>query len=125
MTAPDILLDVSHLAYSYNGLAAVRDVSFRVGSGEVVALLGANGAGKSTTVKVVAGALNAGIGALQVFAPGWPDGDWIARSGLPGRAVGNLRQPNHLSSLLLWAAIATVGLLQMRRLRPWPARGFC
>lgn len=72
---------------------------------------------------VVAGALNAGIGALQVFAPGWPDGDWIARSGLPGRAVGNLRQPNHLSSLLLWAAIATVGLLQMRRLRPWPARG--
>ena len=72
---------------------------------------------------LVAGALNAGIGALQVFAPGWPDGDWIARSGLPGRAVGNLRQPNHLSSLLLWAAIATVALLQMGRLRAWPARG--
>jgi hypothetical protein len=72
---------------------------------------------------VVAGALNAGIGALQVFAPSWPDGDWIARSGLPGRAVGNLRQPNHLSSLLLWGAIATVALLQLQRLRPWPARG--
>jgi branched-chain amino acid transport system ATP-binding protein len=65
MTAPDILLDVSHLAYSYNGLAAVRDVSFRVGSGEVVALLGANGAGKSTTVKVVAGALKAKAGAIR------------------------------------------------------------
>jgi branched-chain amino acid transport system ATP-binding protein len=65
MTAPDTLLDVSHLAYSYNGLAAVRDVSFRVGSGEVVALLGANGAGKSTTVKVVAGALKAKAGAIR------------------------------------------------------------
>ena len=55
---------------------------------------------------VVAGVLNAAIGALQVFAPDVPDGQWIARSGLVGRAVGNLRQPNHLSSLLLWSAIA-------------------
>ena len=46
-----------------------------------------------------------------------PDGDWIARSGLVGRAVGNLRQPNHLSSLLLWSAIAVVPLLELGRLR--------
>jgi O-antigen ligase len=36
---------------------------------------------------------------------------------MAGRAVGNLRQPNHLSSLLLWAAIAVVPLLELRRLR--------
>ena len=66
---------------------------------------------------VVAGVLNAGIGALQVFAPDVPDGHWIARSGLAGRAVGNLRQPNHLSSLLLWSAIAIVPLLELGRLR--------
>ena len=66
---------------------------------------------------VVAGVLSAAIGMVQVFAPDWPDGDWIARSGLPGRAVGNLRQPNHLSSLLLWAAIAVVALLELGRLR--------
>jgi O-antigen ligase len=66
---------------------------------------------------VVAGALNAGIGIVQVFAPAWPDGDWIARSGIPGRAVGNLRQPNHLSSLLLWSAMAIVPLLELGRLR--------
>ncbi len=65
MTHPDTLLDVSKLAYSYNGLAAVRDVSFHVGSGEVVALLGGNGAGKSTTVKVVAGALKAKSGTIR------------------------------------------------------------
>jgi branched-chain amino acid transport system ATP-binding protein len=65
MNQSPILLEVSNLAYSYNGLAAVRDVSFQVGSGEVVALLGANGAGKSTTVKVVAGALRARAGSIR------------------------------------------------------------
>jgi len=53
---------------------------------------------------VAAGVANAGVAIVQVFAPTWPDGDWIARSGIPGRAVGNLRQPNHLSSLLMWSA---------------------
>ncbi len=61
----DVLLEVSGLAYSYSGVAAVRDVSFRVGRGEIVALLGANGAGKSTTVKVVAGALRAKSGSVR------------------------------------------------------------
>ena len=73
----------------------------------------------------VAGVFNAGIAIVQVFAPAWPDGDWIARSGIPGRAVGNLRQPNHLSSLLLWSAIAIAALIELRRLsRVWGAALF-
>ncbi len=59
---------------------------------------------------VVAGVFSSLIGAMQVFMPGWTDGTWIARSVLDGRAVGNLRQPNHLSSLLLWAIIGAVWL---------------
>jgi len=66
---------------------------------------------------VLAGALNAGVAMVQVFMPSLTDGDWIASSSIPGRAVGNLRQPNHLSSLLLWAAIAVVALAELRRLR--------
>ena len=69
---------------------------------------------------LLAGVLNAAIALVQVFMPAWADGQWIAASGLVGRAVGNLRQPNHLSSLLMWACIATLVLLQLRRL-PWPA----
>jgi O-antigen ligase len=65
---------------------------------------------------LVAGGLNLAIGLLQVFAPDWTDGDWIATSNIVGRAVGNLRQPNHLSSVLLWAAIASVALLELRRI---------
>lgn len=61
-TAP--LLDVQSMAFAYNGAIAVADVSFVVRPGEAVALLGANGAGKSTTVKVVAGALKAQRGRL-------------------------------------------------------------
>ena len=52
---------------------------------------------------------------MQVFGPAWADGTLIARTGHVGRAVGNLRQPNHLSSLLVWALIALVPLAHGRR----------
>ena len=66
---------------------------------------------------VAAGVFNIAIALVQVFAPGVPDGEWLAASGIPGRAVGNLRQPNHLSSLLLWHCIAVVALFELGRLR--------
>lgn len=66
---------------------------------------------------VAAGLLSAIVASIQVFAPNLQDGQWIARSGMPGRAVGNLRQPNHLSSLLLLAVIAAAGLTELRLLR--------
>jgi O-antigen ligase len=59
---------------------------------------------------LVAGVASSAIGLVQVFAPGLPDGDWVALSAIPGRATGNLRQPNHLSSLLLWSIVAAVWL---------------
>ena len=73
------LLQVANLTYSYHGFAAVRGVSFSVNKAEVVALLGANGAGKSTTVKAIAGALTPHEGTV-VF-----DGEAIA--GRPSHAI--------------------------------------
>jgi len=64
----------------------------------------------------LAGLLSALVALVQVFAPGWTDGDVIAHSGLPGRAVGNLRQPNHLCSLLLWGVIGAIVLQERIRL---------
>jgi len=58
---------------------------------------------------VVAGLVNAFVALLQTFAPQWiADVDWIASASGSGRAAGNLRQPNHLSSLLLWSMTALV-----------------
>ena len=51
-----------------------------------------------------------------MFAPHAPDGDWIALPAIAGRATGNLRQPNHLSSLLLWSVVAAVWLGEAKAL---------
>jgi len=64
---------------------------------------------------LVAGIASSAVALIQVFAPSWPDGSWIAHSGSPGRAVGNLRQPNHLSTVLLWSGIALVGWKELQR----------
>jgi branched-chain amino acid transport system ATP-binding protein len=58
-------LEVSGLAFAYDGALAVRDVSIAVKPGEIVALLGANGAGKSTTVRMIAGVLSPQKGAIR------------------------------------------------------------
>jgi branched-chain amino acid transport system ATP-binding protein len=51
------LLAAQGLELAYGDVAVCRDISFEIVEGEIVALLGANGAGKSTTLRAVAGAL--------------------------------------------------------------------
>ena len=59
---------------------------------------------------LVAGLASVVISVLQVFWPDQCDGTFIACSGLPGRAIGNMRQPNHLASLLIWGCVAAAWL---------------
>jgi O-antigen ligase len=66
---------------------------------------------------LLAGLLSTLVGLVQVFAPGLADGNWIAAPAQEGRASGNLRQPNHLASLLLWSVVALVWLVEVGRLR--------
>jgi len=51
------MLEIANIELRYGAVVAVRDVSLKVGQGELVALLGANGAGKSTTLKAIAGTM--------------------------------------------------------------------
>ncbi|MCL6638821.1 MAG: ABC transporter ATP-binding protein [Firmicutes bacterium] len=49
------MLAIENLQVSYGGIAALKGISCRVDRGEIVALIGANGAGKSTTLRTVSG----------------------------------------------------------------------
>jgi O-antigen ligase len=64
---------------------------------------------------VLLGAVSCVVGLVQVFAPSWADGSWVAQSAIPGRAVGNVRQPNHLATLMLGACAALPPLSLMLR----------
>ena len=63
----ELMLACEGIAFSYNGVEALRDVSFTVQSGEVLALLGPNGAGKTTTIRVLNGLLKAEKGTCRVL----------------------------------------------------------
>ncbi len=63
---PEPLLAVEDLWVSYDRIAAVRGVSFVVGKGEIVTLIGANGAGKSTILGAVSGLLPVRRGSLTL-----------------------------------------------------------
>jgi ABC-2 type transport system ATP-binding protein len=51
------VLELENISKSYRGIPAISDVTFRINAGEVVGYLGANGSGKSTTVKIITGLL--------------------------------------------------------------------
>ncbi|MBV8226554.1 MAG: ABC transporter ATP-binding protein [Verrucomicrobia bacterium] len=51
------MLSVSNLSVGYKGLLAVQEVSFEVNRGEVISLIGSNGAGKTTILKTILGLL--------------------------------------------------------------------
>jgi branched-chain amino acid transport system permease protein len=63
----DVVLQVDHASKRFGGLIAVNDVTFDVGTREIVALIGPNGAGKSTTFNLITGILPASSGAISIL----------------------------------------------------------
>jgi branched-chain amino acid transport system ATP-binding protein len=83
------VLEVDNLAVGYAGADVLHDVSLRVGTGEVVALVGSNGAGKTTFLNTIAGLHRGGRGSRvrgQVRLSGRPvttvSAPWLVRHGL-------------------------------------------
>jgi ABC-2 type transport system ATP-binding protein len=60
------VIEVQHLTKRYGPFTAVDDVSFSVGSGEILGFLGPNGAGKTTTMRVITGYMPASEGSVTV-----------------------------------------------------------
>ena len=60
----DVILSVKDLQVNYGGIEAVKGICFDVPAGDIVTLIGANGAGKSTTLKAIAGLVKPKTGTI-------------------------------------------------------------
>ena len=61
------MLKLSGASASYGSVPAINDITFEVGEGEAVGLLGANGAGKSTTLRAISGLVRLTAGSITFF----------------------------------------------------------
>ena len=60
------MLRIDNLRVNYGGIEAVKDISFSVPEGQIVTLIGANGAGKSTTLRTIAGLIKPADGRIRL-----------------------------------------------------------
>src|SRR5258708_36076296 len=84
MSAPAIILKLSNIESYYGPIMAIRGISLEVARGQIVTLLGANGAGKTTVLKTISGILDPQKGSVEFL--GRPiqrmEADKIVRLGL-------------------------------------------
>ena len=58
------MLEVNNINVFYGSIHAVKDISFKVEKGEIISLIGANGAGKTTILQTVSGLLKSNTGSI-------------------------------------------------------------
>jgi branched-chain amino acid transport system ATP-binding protein len=80
------LLELRNVDVHYGRIQAIEDMTFSVEQGEIVSLIGANGAGKSTTMKTISGLLNPSAGSI------WFDGEDITKMKAHIRVVRGISQ---------------------------------
>nr|WP_325184583.1 ABC transporter ATP-binding protein [uncultured Oscillibacter sp.] len=69
------MLKIENLHVAYGGIQALRGISLEVPDGKIVTLIGANGAGKSTTLRTITGLVKAQSGSIQ-----WNGGELLGKS---------------------------------------------
>jgi zinc transport system ATP-binding protein len=61
------IIEIRHLHFSYNGQSVLRDVNLTVAPGDFIAVIGPNGGGKTTLLKLMLGLLSAESGHIRIF----------------------------------------------------------
>jgi branched-chain amino acid transport system ATP-binding protein len=74
-----VMLKVSDITVGYGAITAVKGLSFEVREGEIVSLIGSNGAGKSTTLRTISGLMHPKTGSIEFL------GEKI--DGMPGHEI--------------------------------------
>jgi branched-chain amino acid transport system ATP-binding protein len=96
MNPEPALLELSRLEVHYGGIRALHDLSLKVREGSIVTLIGANGAGKSTTLRTISGLVPLSSGSIRFSGEeitGWPAHRVVA-SGLAHVPEGRLVFPD-------------------------------
>ncbi|SEE03569.1 monosaccharide ABC transporter ATP-binding protein, CUT2 family [Rhizobiales bacterium GAS188] len=117
MTEGSTHLEVKGLTKRFGGLVAVKDVGFKVMSGEILGLIGPNGSGKSTVMKLIMGIERPDAGSVRikgVEVAGWPS-HRIARLG--AGMVFQHSRPLHRQTVL---ENITLALLPDKLMRLFP-----
>src|ERR1700704_2849156 len=85
------MIDVQNLTKHYGPVTAIRDVSFAVEPGQIIGFLGLNGAGKSTTMRILACFMPASSGTARVAGC-----DVFKQAGEVRRRIGYMPENNPL-----------------------------
>ncbi|MGQ7298100.1 ABC transporter ATP-binding protein [Quadrisphaera sp. KR29] len=108
-TATDLVVDVRGLSVSYGSFTAVDGVDLDVRRGEVFALLGTNGAGKTSTLEALQGFRRRAAGSVDVLGedPQVSTRRIRAASGTMVQEAGFVPEATPLSALQLWASLSS------------------
>jgi branched-chain amino acid transport system ATP-binding protein len=91
------MLDVTDISVSYGAIAAVRRLSLTVGDGELVALVGANGAGKTSLLRCISGLKQASTGSIQFLGR---DITRLAAEKIVQRGLSHVPEGRHVFPLM-------------------------
>ena len=104
------MIDVERLTVAYGDFTAVRDLSLQVRRGELYALLGTNGAGKTSTLEVIEGHRQAASGRVRIFGESPQD-----RRAVRPRMGIMLQESGFSPDLTVRESVGLIGTLSGRR----------
>ena len=106
----DQVIKIQDLNFSYNSQTVLRDVNLIVNQGDFIAMIGPNGGGKTTLLKLMLGLLNADSGSIQIF--GQPAQDASHR-------IGYVPQDVHVNKNFPISALDVVLMGKLKPGRGW------
>jgi zinc transport system ATP-binding protein len=106
----DNIIKIEDLNFSYNSQTVLRDVNLSVNQGDFIAMIGPNGGGKTTLLKLMLGLLNADSGSIQIF--GQPAQDASHR-------IGYVPQDVHINRNFPISALDVVLMGKLKPGRGW------
>ncbi|WP_339744042.1 ATP-binding cassette domain-containing protein [uncultured Maricaulis sp.] len=110
----EIILSLAGVSKTFNGKAAVSDLSFDVRRGKITGFLGPNGAGKSTSLRMALGILTPDSGQVSLFG-GRPRASALERVGFLPEERGLYRKMKVIDVIIFFARLKGVAPIEARR----------